>query len=201
MRVLLVGAGGVGTAITRIAARRHFFEHMTVADYDRGRAETAVAALGERGDRFDAVRLDASDRTAVRAALAEHRCDVLLNATDPRFVMPLFEAALAQGDSRIALSILGILTVIVGVQFVLKAERLAERVQLSPSGRRKCSNLTIAEGLLCYAAVLFAVATVVGVLFLVFLPGVSSVRLELGLISVGLVAAVVVAFRLTEQRG
>ncbi|MFJ8884938.1 saccharopine dehydrogenase family protein [Streptomyces sp. NPDC102402] len=97
MRVLLVGAGGVGTAITRIAARRSFFEHMAVADYDRGRAEAAVAALGERGSRFSSVRLDASDQEAVRAALAEHRCDVLLNATDPRFVMPLFEAALAQG--------------------------------------------------------------------------------------------------------
>src|SRR5262249_34300864 len=29
--------------------------------------------------------------------LAEHRCDVLLNATDPRFVMPLFRAAHAAG--------------------------------------------------------------------------------------------------------
>ncbi|MEV3928987.1 MULTISPECIES: saccharopine dehydrogenase family protein [unclassified Streptomyces] len=97
MRVLLVGAGGVGTAITRIAARRPFFEYMAVADYDLGRAETAVAALGEPGARFGAVRLDASDPAAVRAALTEHRCDVLLNATDPRFVMPLFEAALAHG--------------------------------------------------------------------------------------------------------
>ncbi|MFD8689235.1 saccharopine dehydrogenase family protein [Streptomyces sp. NPDC059651] len=97
MRVLLVGAGGVGTAITRIAARRPFFAHMTVADYDLGRAESAVAALGERRDRFSAVRLDASDRAAVREALGEHRCDVLLNATDPRFVLPLFEAALAHG--------------------------------------------------------------------------------------------------------
>ncbi|WP_327121170.1 saccharopine dehydrogenase NADP-binding domain-containing protein [Streptomyces sp. NBC_01341] len=97
MRVLLVGAGGVGTAITRIAARRSFFEHMTVADYDLGRAESAVAALGESGARFGAARLDASDPVAVRAVLTEHRCDVLLNATDPRFVMPLFEAALAHG--------------------------------------------------------------------------------------------------------
>lgn len=97
MRVLLVGAGGVGTAITRIAARRPFFEHMTVADYDPARAEAAVGALGESGHRFTAARLDASDPEAVRAALGEHRCDVLLNATDPRFVLPLFEAALAHG--------------------------------------------------------------------------------------------------------
>ncbi|MBE3009633.1 saccharopine dehydrogenase NADP-binding domain-containing protein [Microbispora sp. NEAU-D428] len=97
MRVLLVGAGGVGTAITRIAARRSFFEHMVVADYDLSRAEAAVAALGEAGARFSARRVDASDEAAVVALLAEHRCDVLLNATDPRFVMPLFRAALSAG--------------------------------------------------------------------------------------------------------
>ncbi|MDH6542898.1 saccharopine dehydrogenase family protein [Streptomyces lavendulae] len=95
MRVLLVGAGGVGTAITRIAARRDFFELFVVADYDLARAEAAVAALGEAGGRFHARRVDASDRAAVTALLTEERCDVLLNATDPRFVMPLFEAALA----------------------------------------------------------------------------------------------------------
>ncbi|SDK22029.1 saccharopine dehydrogenase family protein [Streptomyces indicus] len=97
MRVLLVGAGGVGTAVTRIAARRSFLTHMVVADYDLARAEAAVAALGEQGTRFSARRLDASDQDAVRTALVDERCDVLLNATDPRFVMPLFEAALAAG--------------------------------------------------------------------------------------------------------
>jgi len=97
MRVLLVGAGGVGTAITRIAARRSFFEHMVVADYDLSRAEAAVAALGEAGARFTARRVDAGDESAVAALLAEHRCDVLLNATDPRFVMPLFRTALSAG--------------------------------------------------------------------------------------------------------
>ncbi|WP_030192578.1 saccharopine dehydrogenase family protein [Streptomyces sp. NRRL S-87] len=97
MRVLLVGAGGVGTAITKIAARRAFFEHMVVADYDQGRAEAAVAALGADEKRFSACRVDASDRAAVVRLLAEHDCGVLLNATDPRFVMPLFEAALEAG--------------------------------------------------------------------------------------------------------
>ncbi|WP_432923177.1 saccharopine dehydrogenase family protein [Microbispora sp. CA-135349] len=97
MRVLLVGAGGVGTAITRIAARRSFLDHMVVADYDLARAEAAVAALGEASARFSARRVDAGDEAVVAALLAEHRCDVLLNATDPRFVMPLFRAALSAG--------------------------------------------------------------------------------------------------------
>ncbi|MFS4092287.1 saccharopine dehydrogenase family protein [Streptomyces sp. AF1A] len=109
MRVLLVGAGGVGTAVTRIAARRDFLSHMVVADYDLSRAEAAVAALGERGARFSAHRLDASDQDAVRRMLLDQRCDVLLNATDPRFVMPLFRAALDAGthylDMAMSLSV------------------------------------------------------------------------------------------------
>ena len=90
MRILLVGAGGVGTAFARIAARRPFAE-LVIADYDLGRAQRAAAAK----DSYTAVRLDANDEAATAALLAEHRCDALMNATDPRFVMPLFRAALA----------------------------------------------------------------------------------------------------------
>ncbi|WP_230193706.1 saccharopine dehydrogenase family protein [Streptomyces coriariae] len=100
MRVLLVGAGGVGTAITRIAARRPFFEALVVADYDPARAVAAVAAL-DGDDRFHAERVDAGDESAVAELLARHRCDVLLNATDPRFVMPLFHAARTAGATYV----------------------------------------------------------------------------------------------------
>lgn len=90
MRVLLVGAGGVGTAIARIAARRGFADFV-IADYDAVRASRAAAG------RYRAVTLDARDTAAVAGALTAHGCDVLLNATDPRFVMPLFHAALQAG--------------------------------------------------------------------------------------------------------
>ncbi|MET7476051.1 saccharopine dehydrogenase C-terminal domain-containing protein [Streptomyces sp. NPDC005648] len=99
MRVLLVGAGGVGTAVTRIAARRSFFDAMVVADYDPARAEAAVAAVDDA--RFHAERVDAGDEAAVTALLRRHDCDVLLNATDPRFVMPLFRAARAAGTGYV----------------------------------------------------------------------------------------------------
>jgi saccharopine dehydrogenase (NAD+, L-lysine-forming) len=89
MRILLVGAGGVGTAFARIAARRPFAE-LVVADYDLHRAQRAARAK----DSYTAVRLDARDEPAVSALLEQHSCDVLMNATDPRFVMPLFRAAL-----------------------------------------------------------------------------------------------------------
>jgi saccharopine dehydrogenase (NAD+, L-lysine forming) len=89
MRVLLVGAGGVGTAFARIAARRPFAD-LVVADYDLARAQRAAAAK----DSYVAVQLDARDEAATASLLTEYRCDVLMNATDPRFVMPLFRAAL-----------------------------------------------------------------------------------------------------------
>ncbi|HEX2743706.1 MAG TPA: saccharopine dehydrogenase C-terminal domain-containing protein [Streptosporangiaceae bacterium] len=90
MRILLVGAGGVGTAFARIAARRRFAE-LVIADYDLDRAQHAAAAR----DGFEAVQLDARDERATAELLTQRRCDVLMNATDPRFVMPLFRAAVA----------------------------------------------------------------------------------------------------------
>jgi saccharopine dehydrogenase-like NADP-dependent oxidoreductase len=92
MRILLVGAGGVGSALAGIAARRRFAE-LVIADYDLDRAQRAAAAK----DSYRAVRLDARDEQAIAAIAAEHSCDVLMNATDPRFVMPLFRAALSAG--------------------------------------------------------------------------------------------------------
>ncbi|WP_228985426.1 saccharopine dehydrogenase NADP-binding domain-containing protein, partial [Streptomyces sp. DH12] len=44
-----------------------------------------------------AERVDAGDEAQVAALLERHGCDVLLDATDPRFVMPLFRAARAGG--------------------------------------------------------------------------------------------------------
>ena len=57
MRILLVGAGGVGTAFARIAARRAFAE-LVVADYDLGRAQRAAAARDARDRRPDTARAD-----------------------------------------------------------------------------------------------------------------------------------------------
>jgi len=92
MRILLVGAGGVGTAFARIAARRPFAE-LVIADYDLARAQRAAQAR----DSYTAVQLDARDEQATAGLLTDRSCDVLMNAADPRFVMPLFRAALHAG--------------------------------------------------------------------------------------------------------
>ncbi len=100
MRILLVGAGGVGSAFTAIAARRDFFELCVVADYDVARARKAVEALAVEGradDRFAAAQVDAADAASVEALVREHSITHVMNAVDPRFVMPIFNGAFAGG--------------------------------------------------------------------------------------------------------
>ena len=96
MRILVVGSGGVGDAVARIAARRSFFEVMVMADYDLTRAEASVAAAGG-GERFVAAHVDASDPASVAALARAHGITHVLNAVDPRFVMSVFEGAFAAG--------------------------------------------------------------------------------------------------------
>ena len=96
MRILVVGAGGVGSAVTGIAARRRFFDAMVVADHDLARAERAVAAHRSDG-RFTAAPVDASSAEAVTALCREHGITHVLNAVDPRFVMPVFTGAFDAG--------------------------------------------------------------------------------------------------------
>lgn len=99
MRVLVVGAGGVGDAVARIAARRSFFEVMVIADYDLAKAQATVAAAETAGGggRFRAAFVDASDPASVTALAREHQATHVLNAVDPRFVMPIFDGAFAAG--------------------------------------------------------------------------------------------------------
>ena len=68
MRILLVGAGGVGSALARIAARRPFAE-LVIADYDLARAQRAAAAR----DGYEAVALDARDERAAAELLTAGR--------------------------------------------------------------------------------------------------------------------------------
>ena len=93
MRILILGAGGVGGAAALIAARRDFATHVVVADYDLTRAEAVCAKVAD--DRFVPARVDAGDQSAVEALIAAERVDAVLGATDPRFTMPIFRAALA----------------------------------------------------------------------------------------------------------
>ena len=94
MRVLVVGAGGVGGAFASIAAHRDSYEKVVIADFDLARARRAAEAAAGH---FTATRIDASDENAIGELLRAERCDAVLNAVDARFVMPIYRAALAAG--------------------------------------------------------------------------------------------------------
>ena len=47
MRVLVIGAGGVGAAVAAVAQRRDFFERIVFADVDAARARAAADRTGD----------------------------------------------------------------------------------------------------------------------------------------------------------
>ncbi len=95
MRVLVVGAGGVGAAIARAAAESEVLEHVAVADVDLARAEHAVERAADT--RFVARELDASKAVAISALAGNERADVIVNACDPRLNPAIFAAAFDAG--------------------------------------------------------------------------------------------------------
>ncbi len=102
MRILLIGAGGVGNAIAKIAARRSFYETIVVSDYDQARAEATVQWIRDRNgeqvaSRFTATRIDASDPESVAAVAREHRATHVMNAVEPKFVESIFAGAFSAG--------------------------------------------------------------------------------------------------------
>jgi saccharopine dehydrogenase (NAD+, L-lysine forming) len=93
MRILLIGAGTVGEAIAKLTAQRDWCEQMVIADYDLSRATAVAQAIGQP-DRFTAVQADAGSEQQLVELVREHRADLVMNAVDPQFVMPIFRAAL-----------------------------------------------------------------------------------------------------------
>ena len=94
MRVLVVGAGGVGAAFAAIAQRRAVFTEVVLADVALERARAVAERLSEP-DRFKAERVEASSRPELLELIGRVEPDAVLNACDPRFNEPIFDAAFA----------------------------------------------------------------------------------------------------------
>jgi saccharopine dehydrogenase (NAD+, L-lysine forming) len=95
MRILVVGAGGVGASIAAIAQRRPFFDHLTIADIDPFRSARVLSQLDD--SRFTAAKVDASNRRAIAELARNEHADVIVNACDPRYNPPIFDAAFEAG--------------------------------------------------------------------------------------------------------
>ena len=107
MRALVIGAGGVGSAIENIASRKSFITELVIADYDASKAHAVTQKIQD--PRFTSVEVDAGDLVALEGLIRKVNPDVVINAVDPRFVMQIFTAAQNTGvnymDMAMSLSI------------------------------------------------------------------------------------------------
>lgn len=94
--LLVVGAGGVGTAAATFAAEQAFVDRLIIADRDIEAARTALAATARDGE---AVAIDVNDSEGLAALLA--RADAVINCVGPyyRFGVPVLQAAISAGTT------------------------------------------------------------------------------------------------------
>jgi len=96
MKVLLVGVGGVGEAITAIAKQRDWVEQIVLSDYNLERAKEVQAKLRDDA-RFPVEWVNASQQDKIKALARRYQVDLIMNACDPIFNVPIFEAAYNYG--------------------------------------------------------------------------------------------------------
>ncbi len=96
MKVLLVGTGGVGEAIAVIAKSRPWMSQMVLSDYSLERAKEVQAKLGDP-QRFPAEFVDAGKQELIEALARKYQVDLIMNACDPSFNVPIFDAAFSVG--------------------------------------------------------------------------------------------------------
>ncbi len=105
MKILVVGCGGVGAAFAPIASRRDFYEHIVFADHHEDRARSVVERYDKGTGRFSAATLDASDPAAVTELCRAEGITHVLNAVDPRLVMPIFTGAFDAGATYLDMAL------------------------------------------------------------------------------------------------
>ncbi|HEX7950551.1 MAG TPA: saccharopine dehydrogenase C-terminal domain-containing protein [Candidatus Limnocylindrales bacterium] len=96
MKILLVGVGGVGEAIAVIAQDRTWLETMVLSDINVDRANEVRGRL-RHPERFPVERVDATDRAMIADLARKHGVDLVMNAVEPLFNEPIFDAAFEAG--------------------------------------------------------------------------------------------------------
>ena len=103
MRVLLVGVGGVGEAISVIAKAKPWVEQIILADYSLNRAKEVQAKLGDAA-RFPAEFVDASQQKMIEELASKYKVDLIMNGCDPLYNVPIFDAAYNSGKNYMDLA-------------------------------------------------------------------------------------------------
>lgn len=92
MKVLLVGVGGVGEAIAVMAKPCKWVDLVVLADYNLDRAKEVQKKLRDP-KRFPVEWIDAGKQDLVEALARKYQVDLIMNACDPVYNEPIFDAA------------------------------------------------------------------------------------------------------------
>lgn len=99
MKLLIIGAGGVGASVAGIIKRAGkggaWAKEIVIADYDLKRAQTLAKKLG--GGRFKATFINASDKKIMKQVMKEYKSTYVLNATSPNFNEIIFDTCYEAG--------------------------------------------------------------------------------------------------------
>ena len=96
MKILLIGVGGVGEAISVIAKPRQWVNQIVLADYNLSRAKEVQAKLSDE-NRFPVEKVDAKSKEEIITLAKKYNVDLIMNACDPIYNVPIFEAAFEYG--------------------------------------------------------------------------------------------------------
>ncbi len=100
MRVLIIGVGAVGSVIAKHLARSEEVSELIIADKSIERAKLVASEIGRK--KITLKRVNAADSRKV-SSLARN-ADLLINATLPRYNIPLMKACLEAGTHYIDLA-------------------------------------------------------------------------------------------------
>jgi len=106
MRILIIGAGGVGDAIAKVAATRSFYELVVLADFDQRRCDATISWIetkhgNEVAGLFVSERIDASSAADVTELIRQYDVTHVVNAVEPRFVPTIFSGTFTAGANYI----------------------------------------------------------------------------------------------------
>jgi len=99
MKLLIIGAGGVGTSVAQIIKRAgsggDWAKLVVISDYNLKRAEEVVEELAQ--DRFVAEKIDAGNAGSITEVIKKHGVEFVLNAVEPSFNENIFDTCFENG--------------------------------------------------------------------------------------------------------
>ncbi|MGI6721431.1 MAG: saccharopine dehydrogenase NADP-binding domain-containing protein [Anaerovoracaceae bacterium] len=97
MKILIIGAGGVGTSAAKIiqlqGSKADWAEKVVVSDYDEARAKKVAEEICG-GGKFVAAKVNARDADNIEALIKEHGITWVMNAVEPEFNQCIFNTCL-----------------------------------------------------------------------------------------------------------